>query len=123
MPIGLKFQRKHRRLGYRIKYLYYFFAKRNILQKKMSYGNMNPNEIIYLIKPDFQNGVEGLLSLIYRQLLYIAMAKNKGYIPYVDWKNYKTQYYDGKNNAWDFFFEQPSELKEEEVYQSKNVYL
>ena len=123
MPIGLKFQRKHRRLGYRIKYLYYFFAKRNILQKKMSYGNMNPNEIIYLIKPDFQNGVEGLLSLIYRQLLYIAMAKNKGYIPYVDWKNYKTQYYDGKNNAWDFFFEQPSELKEEEVYQSKKVYL
>ena len=108
MPIGLKFQRKHRQLGYRIKYLYYFFAKRNILQKKMSYGNMNPNEIIYLIKPDFQNGVEGLLSLIYRQLLYIAMAKNKGYIPYVDWKNYKTQYYDGKNNAWDFFFEQPS---------------
>ena len=123
MPIGLKFQREHRQLGYHIKYLYYFFARRDVLQKRISYGGMNPNDIIYLIKPDFQNGVEGLLSLVYRQLLYIAMAQKNGYIPYVDWKNYKTQYYDGKNNVWEFFFKQPSNLTENEVYKSKNVYL
>lgn len=123
MPRGLKFQRKHRKIGYRIKYLYYFFARREVLQKRISYGDMNPNDIVYLIKPDFQNGVEGLLSLIFRQLLYIAMAKKKGYIPYVDWKNYITQYYDGKNNVWNYFFKQPSDIKEEEVYNSKNVYL
>ena len=53
MPIGLKFQREHRQLGYHIKYLYYFFARRDVLQKRISYGGMNPNDIIYLIKPDF----------------------------------------------------------------------
>ena len=123
MPRGLKFQRKHRKLGYRIKYLYYFLARRDVLQKKVSYGDMNPNDIIYLIKPDFQDGVEGLLSLIFRQLLYISMAKKNGYIPYVDWKNYKTQYYDGRNNVWEYFFKQPSNLNENEIYRSKNVYL
>lgn len=123
MPVGLKFQRKHKRLGYLVKYLYYLVARRDILQKKTSFGNQNADKIIYLIKPDYQDGVEGLLSLIYKQVLYIDYAKKKGYVPYVDWKNYKTQYYDGINNAWEYFFHQPSELKEEAVYKSKNIYL
>ena len=53
----------------------------------------------------------------------MAYAKKKGYCPYIDWKNYKTQYYDGKNNAWEYFFKQPSNLTENEVYKSKKVYL
>ena len=123
MPIGLNFQRKHPRLGYRIKYLYYFFARRDILQKKISFGQKNEDKTVYIVKPDYQDGVEGLLSLLYKQILYIDFAKENKYIPFVDWKNYKTQYYDGENNVWNFFFKQPSELTEEEVYQSKNVYL
>lgn len=123
MPVGLKFQRKHRVLGYKIKYFYYYLARRDVLQKKKSYGGKNPDKTIYVIKPDYQDGVEGLLSLIHKQVLYINYAKKKGYIPFVDWKNYKTQYYDGKNNVWDYFFDQPSVISEEEVYASKNVYL
>ena len=123
MPIGVKFERKHKKLGYLAKYLYYCVAKRNILQKRMSFGQMNSDRVIYVIKPDYQDGVEGLLSLINKQILYMAYAKKKGYCPYIDWKNYKTQYYDGKNNAWEYFFKQPSNLTENEVYKSKNVYL
>lgn len=123
MPIGVKFERKHKKLGYLAKYLYYCVAKRNILQKRMSFGQMNSDRVIYVIKPDYQDGVEGLLSLINKQILYIAYAKKKGYCPYIDWKNYKTQYYDGKNNAWEYFFKQPSNLTENEVYKSKKVYL
>lgn len=123
MPIGVKFERKHKKLGYLAKYLYYCVAKRNILQKRMSFGQMNSDRVIYVIKPDYQDGVEGLLSLLYKQVLYIDFAKRKGYVPFVDWKNYKTQYYDGENNAWEFFFKQPSNLTENEVYKSKNVYL
>lgn len=123
MPIGLKFQRKHRFLGYKLKYFYYCLARRNILQKKKSYGSINKDKIIYVIKPDYQDGVEGLLSLIQKQVIYIDYAKRKGYIPFVDWKNYKTQYYDGKNNVWNYFFQPVSNLKEEDVYRSKNVYL
>lgn len=123
MSIGVKFQRKHQRLGYLVKYLYYFIVRRNILQKKVSFGTKNSDKVIYVIKPDYQDGVEGLLSLINKQVLYIAYARKRGFYPYVDWKNYKTQYYDGKNNAWEYFFKQPSGLTEDEVYKSKNVYL
>lgn len=123
MPVGLKFQRKHPYLGYKLKYFYYCLARREILQKKCSYGNSNENKIIYIVKPDFQDGVEGLLSLTYKQVLYINYAKQKGFVPYVDWKNYVTQYFDGKNNVWNYFFKQPSKISEKEVYSSKNVYL
>lgn len=123
MPVGLNFQRKHPRMGYRVKYLYYFFARRDILQKKTSFGEKNKDKTIYIVKPDYQDSVEGLISLLYKQILYIDFAKKRGYIPFVDWKNHKTQYYDGKNNAWNFFFKQPSKLTESEIYQSKNVYL
>lgn len=123
MPVGLRFQRKHRKLGYLIKFIYYSMFRRDILEKKKSYGDKNPNETIYIIKPDYQDGVEGLLSLIYRQMIYIEYAESKGYIPFVDWKNFKTQYSDGDNNAWDFFFKQPSTITLEEIYSSKNVIL
>ena len=123
MPVGLKFHRKHRFLGYKLKYFYYCFARREILQKRKVYGKINEDKTIYIVKPDYQDGVEGLLSLIYKQVIYIDYAKSKGYITFVDWKNYKTQYYDGKNNVWNFFFEQPSDISEEEVYTSKNVVL
>lgn len=123
MPVGLKFQRNHRHLGYKLKYFYYCVARRDILQKKMTYGELNKDKKIFVVKPDYQDGVEGLLSLIHRQVLYIDYARKQGFVPYVDWKNYKTQYHDGENNAWEFFFKQPSELTESEVYTSKNVYL
>lgn len=123
MPNGLKFQRKHRFWGYKLKYLYYCIARRDVLQKKKSFGEYNENKIIYLIKPDYQDGVEGLLSLIHKHVIYIDYAKQKGYIPYVDWKNYMTQYYNGIDNVWEYFFVQPSEITEEEVYSCKNVYL
>lgn len=123
MPVGLKFQREHRFLGYKLKYFYYSLARRDVLQKTKSFGERNPDKIIYVVKPDYQDGVEGLLSLLHKQVIYINYAKQKGYIPYVDWKNYKTQYYDGENNAWNYFFKQPSEILEKDVYSSKNVYL
>lgn len=34
-----------------------------------------------------------------------------------------TQYYNGIDNVWEYFFVQPSEITEEEVYSCKNVYL
>lgn len=123
MSVGLKFHRKHRHLGYKLKYFYYYVARRDILQKKVSYGEKNQEKTIYVVKPDYQDGVEGLLSLIYKQVFYIDLARKKGFVPYVDWKNFDTQYFDGIHNAWDFFFEQPSKLTEMDVYESKNVYL
>lgn len=122
MPKGLAFQRKHRRIGYKLKYFYYLLKKRDIIEKKTCYGKLNPDKTYFIVKPDYQDCVEGLLSLVYRQVLYINYALSQGFIPFVDWKRYKTQYSDG-NNAWEYFFKQPSNVTEEEVYSSKNVYL
>ena len=123
MPKALGFQRKHRKIGYLIKYFYYCVKKRSILEKRVSFGKANPERTIYLIKPDYLDGVEGLLSLIYRQVIYIQYAKEKNYIPYVDWKKYNTQYYNGIDNVWEYFFMQSSSLNYDEVYNSKKVIL
>ena len=124
MPLGLGFQRKHRFLGYKLKYMYYFIARRDILQRKESYGDQNKDEVIYVIKPDYQDGVEGLLSLIFKQVLYIDYAIKEGYVPFVDWKNFKTQYYDGKNNAWNYFFQPVSNIARKKFIQVKmSIYL
>ena len=53
MPVGLRFQRKHRFLGYKLKYFYYCLARRDILQKKKYYGEDNIDKTIYVIKPDY----------------------------------------------------------------------
>lgn len=38
MPIGLKFQREHRQLGYHIKYLYYFSQEEMCCRKEYHMG-------------------------------------------------------------------------------------
>lgn len=123
MVSSLKLSRKHRHFGYKVKYFYYCIARRDVLQKKKKYGELNPHKTIYIIKPDYQDGVEGLLSLVNRQVMYIDYARKKGYVPFVDWKHYKTQYYNGIDNVWEYYFRQPSRITEGEVYQSASVYL
>lgn len=118
---GLLFLRKNRTLGYKIKYLYYLLFKKERLQKRQSYGELNEDMTIYIVKPDTEDCIEGLLSLVARTSLYIRYGKKHDYTVCVDWKNYKTQYYDGKSNAWNFFFEQPSQMTLEDAYKSKNV--
>ena len=123
MPKGLVIYRKLGKYAHYIKYFYYLFFRRDILEKKVSYGNKNNDSTVYLVKPDYVDGVEGLLSLIYSQVIYIQYANDHKYIPYVDWKNYNTQYYDGVNNVWEYFFKQVSDFTLEDVYNSKKVIL
>jgi len=120
---GLAFLRKNRAIGYKLKYWYYFIFKRQRLQKKKCFGNLNKDKIIYIIKPDSEDSVEGLLSLLARSSLYIRYAQDHGYEACVDWKNYKTQYSSGTDNAWDYFFKQPSDISLDEAYKSKRVFL
>ncbi len=106
-----------------IQYMYLMIINRNRLMKRESYGNENPDKCILLIRPSTEDGVQGLMSLFIQALRWIEYANLNGYIPYVDYKNYETQYHDGVNNAWDYYFTQPSSLSLEEVYKSKNVIL
>lgn len=87
---------------------------------KKSFGAKNPESTFYVIRP-LSNSVEGLMSLLYNVLLHISYAEQKGYIPVVDFLNYKTQYNVDNENVWEIFFNQPTQFSLEEAYQSRNV--
>lgn len=73
----------------------------------------------------------GLGALILRELYHILYAIKCGYIPLVDLKHYKNQYFkdkrEYKDNAWEYFFKQPLNLglddikDEDEVIIAENV--
>ncbi len=98
--------------------MFCFHYKRGSERKK--FGQQNPDKTFYIIRP---NGIQaGLMSLYWKAIEDCDYALGKGYYPIIDMKNYKTQYYLGKNeNIWDIFFLQPTSYSLEEVYKSKNV--
>lgn len=106
-----------------LRYIYTLLKRPQFLQKKKSFGNKNKDKTIYIIRPNTEDGIQGLMSLFVQVMRKIDYANKKGYISYVDFKNYRTQYYDGKNNCWDYFFTQPSKITIDEAYNSKNVIL
>ena len=113
--------RKNQNLIRLMRFFYNALKRPNYLERKIHLGLKENKSIIYLIRPNTEDGVQGLMSLFIQTMRKIDYAVSKGYVPYVDFKSYKTQYYDGKNNIWEFFFLQPSDLKYEEVYNSKNI--
>lgn len=105
--------------------LYYKLRYPDEMQKKCSFGDKNSDITFYVIRPR-TDCTEGLMSLFINVAKNLYFAADMKYIPIIDFKNYNTQYYDvvdGNENAWEFFFTQPSEYKLEEVYSSKNVVL
>lgn len=113
--------RKHPNLLRRLQLLYNTVCHKDRVLHTESFGEENASKKILLIRPASEDGIQGLMSLFIQTMRWIDYAKECNYIPYIDFKNYRTQYYDGIGNAWDYFFSQPSELTLEEVYRSKNV--
>lgn len=114
---------EHQNLMQFIRFIYIAIKRPKFLQRKVHFGVNSNNSIIYLIRPNSEDGIQGLMSLFVQTMRKIDYAVSKGYIPFIDFKNYKTQYYDGENNIWEFYFSQPSNLQIDEVYASKNVIL
>lgn len=104
-----------------VQYLYTVTMHKDRLMKSVSYGDINSDIKILLIRPNSQDGVQGLMSLFIQALRWIEYAGRNNYVPYVDFKNYNTQYSNNQDNVWEYFFKQPSGLTENEVYNSKNV--
>ena len=57
----------------------------------------------------------------------IRFAVENGYIPVVDWQNCKLPQYDaakvGKENVWEYFFEQPLGVTVEQAYESGDFFV
>lgn len=111
--------------------LMYYIENREL---KRSFGNKNPDKTIYIIrgindKSGFYNGpILNLLANYFYVLTHIQYAREKGYIPVVDQKNYPVynssdEVINGTLNAWEYYWEQLDAVSLEEAYQSKNVVL
>ncbi len=79
----------------------------------------------YIIRRSAPNA--GLFSFFNTNLGHMYYALQKGYIPVVDMMNYKNPYLEddkvGKENAWEYYFEQPCQASLEEAYGAKRVIL
>lgn len=90
------------------------------------FGNKNPKEWIYIARK-FSQG-EGHGSMLITMLGHCALAERLGMIPVIDMKNYYSELWQskeqrGKENAWEYFYFQPTECTLCEAYASKKVLL
>ena len=98
----------------------------DLRQHDKSFGPLNPGLRFCVLRPS--GTAEGLLSMYLGIVRSVHRLIHGGYIPVIDWQNYRTQYnidspVSGTRNAWEYYFEQPSSHTLDEVYQSRNVRL
>lgn len=92
-------------------------------EHRKKFGKENPDKTFYIIRRrDFYCG---LFSLFLTNLQRIDDAVKKGYIPVVDMQNdfniYLAQDKIGKENSWEYFFQQPMGYGLEDIKNSQNV--
>lgn len=89
------------------------------------FGGRNPDKTFYVIRSRFDTW--GLTACYNHVLGHIRIALERGWIPVVDMKNYANTYLApkkiGKENAWEYYFCQPTSYSLEEAYQSRHVFL
>lgn len=96
--------------------------KSPLKEEKKKFGYKNKKDTIYLIRRPSET--VGLLSYVITTLGHIHVAVEKNWKIVVDMKNYPNMYSQNKKeNAWEYFFEQPSGITLEEAYRSRNVIL
>jgi hypothetical protein len=109
----------------------FIVLKRKIKQYKASeqkkhFGKKYPNITFYIIRRSPPGA--GLFSNFHWVLGHVMYALEKGYIPIVDMKKYKTFFnekhmIDGTYNAWEYYFKQPTAYTLDDVYHSNSVIL
>lgn len=86
-------------------------------------GKDNQDKIFYVIRR--RDLYCGLFSLFLTNLVRIDEVVKKGYIPVVDMQNdfniYLAEDKIGKENAWEYFFEQPAGYSLKDIEKSHNV--
>ncbi len=79
----------------------------------------------YIIRPRFSTA--GLFFNFAIFAGHIRYALSQGYIPVIDMQNYPNSNLDpeklGKENAWEYFFEQPLRIGLEQAYNGENIIL
>lgn len=104
-----------------IRVVYTSIVHRERLMRRKCLGPENKDKTVLIIRPNSEDGIQGLMSLFIQISRWIQYADEHKYLAFIDLKNYKTQYFDGVHNAWDFYFQQPDGLTYDEAYKSNDV--
>ena len=110
------------------------FERNEIIPKKKiknekfivnEFGSLNENKTFYVIRRRSHAGIFSYLSFV---LNHLIIAKENNFIPVVDMQNFVSPYNEKHKientlNSWEYYFEQTSKYKLDEVYNSKNVIL
>ena len=94
-------------------------------ERKIPGGYNNPDKVFYVVR---RSGMKlGLFSIFNTHLARVDYALQNGMIPVIDMQNFNNSYLDEGEfafvNAWEKYFEQPTEYSLKEVYASKNIIL
>lgn len=105
----------------KIKFINDAYTKFKWRERRVSYGEENPDKIFYVIRR--AGSKVGLFSLVMTSVGYIKYALDKGYIPIIDMCNEDNTYMqqERKGNVWEYYFEQPCGYSLDDIKKSKNV--
>ncbi len=102
------------------------FRKDDLYRSLFTFGKLNSKKIFYIIRTHANNW--GILTTWIMAMPHVYFAKKKKFIPFFDLKNINEiemlidKEDEGKENAWDLYFEQPQkEYKLDEILHSKKV--
>ena len=103
------------------KYIYTFTFHRERFLRTKHLGEENKDKTVFIVRPNSEDGIQGLLSLVSQALRWIDYSEKNNYKTIVDYKNFNTQYSNGVDNAWEYYFKQPSDITLESAYKSNKV--
>ncbi len=87
------------------------------------HGRQNPDKTFFIVRRT--NTYSGLLSLMMTHLMRIDEAVKRGCIPVVDMQNNFNVYLPedkiGRENAWEYYFEQPMHYGLRDIRRSRNI--
>ena len=112
------------------KVLYFFFKLLyiDITENKFEYKSLGTDnqDKKFLVFGQGMNINDGLMYIMINVLTYLNYFTKKKYILVIDMQNNDNQYLDGlgigKENAWEYYFEQPYVYSLDSIKTSKNVY-
>ena len=86
-------------------------------------GSKNKNKVFYVIK---RTPGAGLFSNVIFVLNHLLIAKRHNFIPIIDMQNFPTIYSENNKinntkNSWEYYFENLSNYKLKDIYQSQKV--
>ncbi len=106
--------------------MYKIWLKEHWNKNTKNYGEDNEDKKFAVLQIDAAAG-GGILSIYKTLLVAVNEVLEEGYIPVIDMKSYINACLEedevGKINAWEYFFEQPSNISLDEINKGKYVVL